>query len=299
VISNDTYEHALKRCFGVEEAAGFVTQCLTKTQLSVTRIRCDIVNNGISNPLPIEDALLVTVQLRDCPEHELWIDGRSMRTAPLSAGTTSIYDLRSDPRVNSMSPFQNMHFHVPLATLSAISESDGKGTIASFEHQPGVGLDDDIIRGLSLALQPAFDQPDQTNRLFVDHVTQAVAGHVAYLFSSLGSGGPNASRQLARRETKQIEEQLDANLNGDLTLSELGEPIGLTGREVERRFAGSTGRMPHQWLLIRRIEKAKGLLVNTNMPVTAIAVECGFSNVQHMRRVFRQLLGLLPGALRH
>ena len=142
------YDATLKACFGIQEAVAFSTRTLGGGEISATRIRCDIADNGLSNPLPREEAWLLTVQLADCPSHELWIDGKPHRTAPLAAGAVSIYDLRTDPRVNSVSPFTNVHFHLPMATLHAIAERDGFAGLGDFPDEPGIGFEDAVIFGL-------------------------------------------------------------------------------------------------------------------------------------------------------
>lgn len=178
------YEERLKACFGLATATAFSTCALGAERLSVTRIQCNRANNGLSNPLPRENAWLLTMQLRACPSHELWIDGKQQDTAPLAAGTISIYDLRFDPRVNSISPFENLHFHLPMATLDAIAAREGYGPVTAIPNDPGIGLRDAVITGLAMAIAPSFDRPNQANQMFVDHVIHAIASYIAQRFSS-------------------------------------------------------------------------------------------------------------------
>ena len=50
--------------------------------------------------------MLVTLPLRECPRHDLWLDGKAMRTGHLKPGMINVYDLRSNPIVNSVSTFE-------------------------------------------------------------------------------------------------------------------------------------------------------------------------------------------------
>lgn len=55
---------------------------------------------------------------------------------------------------------------------------------------------------------------------------------------------------------------------------------------------------PHQFVTMRRIERARGLLLETGQSVEAIAAAVGFTNSSHFHRLFRRQVGALPAALR-
>ena len=92
--SRGLYGQRLGDIFSLKTAPAFATRTLRKTEIAVTDIRCDGENNGLTKPIPREDALLVTLQLRDCPRYDLWLDDKPVTTGPLEAGVTCFYDLR-------------------------------------------------------------------------------------------------------------------------------------------------------------------------------------------------------------
>jgi transcriptional regulator GlxA family with amidase domain len=53
-----------------------------------------------------------------------------------------------------------------------------------------------------------------------------------------------------------------------------------------RGFKVATGKAPHQWLLSRRVEQARNLLIKTDTPLAAVALACGFADRSHFSRVF-------------
>ena len=171
------YGEQLGSTFHLKSAPAFVTQALRKTEIAATYIRCDIENNGLTAPIPREDAFLIALQVRDCPLHDMWIDGRPVETGHLAAGTTCIYDLRRSPIANSISPFETVHFYLPRAALDAIADIENRPKVDNIDHNPGIGVDDPVTCGLGSALLPAFQRADEVNCLFVDHITVAVAAH--------------------------------------------------------------------------------------------------------------------------
>lgn len=276
--------------FGFRSAPAFKTQRLPEAEVAVTRIRCDNENNGMTAPFAIDDAFLVTIQLRDCPSHDLWIEGQARPTAHLAAGTVCVYDLRCNPVVNSISPFDNIHFYMPRRTLATIAEGDGIAPIDEIDTEPGIGFADGVLHGLAQSLLPAFDRPEQTNRLFVDHVSLAMAAHFARRF---GHGEAALARpRFSKREVAVAKEMLDSHRNGSLSLTDLADEMGIPVGQFSDGFADATGVPAHRWQLGRRIDCALAMMREKRFPLEDIAQQSGFANVEHLDRIFLRSLGV-------
>ncbi|TJZ56816.1 helix-turn-helix domain-containing protein [Streptomyces piniterrae] len=89
-----------------------------------------------------------------------------------------------------------------------------------------------------------------------------------------------------------------SQLHTRLTLDRLAERAGLSSRTLARRFAEQLGTSPGQWLLGRRLDAARVLLEQTDLPVEAIATKVGLASAVNLRRRFRAALGTTPGAYR-
>lgn len=63
-------------------------------------------------------------------------------------------------------------------------------------------------------------------------------------------------------------------------------------------FKQSTGMAPHQYVITRRIERAKALLTQTRLPIAEIATRTGFADQSHLTRLMRRHTGLTPKMLR-
>jgi AraC family transcriptional regulator len=88
-----------------------------------------------------------------------------------------------------------------------------------------------------------------------------------------------------------IEEHLDA----ELTLDHLAGVAHLSPYHFARLFKNSTGLPPHQYVIARRVERAKDLLRGKDrFPLVDIAAEVGFSSQSHFTRHFKRLVGVTP-----
>lgn len=88
-------------------------------------------------------------------------------------------------------------------------------------------------------------------------------------------------------------EFIESRLGSDVRMEELARELGQEIRTVTRAFRAATGLAPFEYLTVRRMEKAKQLLL-TGIEVTAIANEVGYSNPSKFAAAFRRVCGCSP-----
>ena len=92
--------------------------------------------------------------------------------------------------------------------------------------------------------------------------------------------------------------RLLGNPSGDIPVAALARSCGLSRSYFIRAFKRSMGLPPHHWLMHRRIERAREMLVRTNERIAEIAICCGFADQSHLTRVFHNVVGESPAAWR-
>jgi AraC-like DNA-binding protein len=92
-------------------------------------------------------------------------------------------------------------------------------------------------------------------------------------------------------------ELLDASLDRQVTLFELARQVHLSPFHLQRRFREATGVTPREYLLRRRLERARELLLE-GATVTETAAATGFSSPGYFSTVFRERVGITPTAFR-
>ena len=91
---------------------------------------------------------------------------------------------------------------------------------------------------------------------------------------------------------------IEDNLSQDISLRDVAAVAGLSASHFKSLFRESVGLPVHQYLIRRRVERAKSLLGEGKMPISQIAFETGFAHQSHLARHMRRLLGVSPKALR-
>lgn len=81
-------------------------------------------------------------------------------------------------------------------------------------------------------------------------------------------------------------------------LQELATRVGLAPSYLAGLFSAQLARSPHQYLNEQRVARAKQLLTTSDLSITAIAGEVGFSSGQHLARAFRRATDMTPRAFR-
>lgn len=97
-----------------------------------------------------------------------------------------------------------------------------------------------------------------------------------------------------RRVTSHIETRLDRPIKS----SELAAVAGLSPCHFSRAFRDSFGCSPLEHVIRRRIEYAQGLMLSAEVPLSQIALDCGFADQAHFCRLFRRVVGETPGSWR-
>jgi AraC family transcriptional regulator len=109
---------------------------------------------------------------------------------------------------------------------------------------------------------------------------------------------PAARSWMTTRRLKLIDELIEARLDTKLTVAELACALELSAGFFCRAFRAAIGKAPHDYIVDRRVSRARALLQNGALDLSAIAQASGFASHAHMTATFRQRLGVTPSALR-
>jgi AraC-like DNA-binding protein len=82
------------------------------------------------------------------------------------------------------------------------------------------------------------------------------------------------------------------------TVDELAERAHLSRAQFVRRFQARVGLAPTRFAIQMRLERARTLIEETDMPLSAIATALGYSDLFFFCRQFKQYLGYAPGTIR-
>jgi AraC family transcriptional regulator len=109
---------------------------------------------------------------------------------------------------------------------------------------------------------------------------------------------PRLKGGLSLPKLKQAMEYMSANLAEDIGLEQIADEMRMSPSHFAHEFRNSTGTTPYQYLLQQRLERAKGLLKTTRLPIQNVSALTGFNYPANFVRTFRQRVGQPPEAWR-
>jgi AraC-like DNA-binding protein len=116
----------------------------------------------------------------------------------------------------------------------------------------------------------------------------------AWHFESLST-----ARELCTdKAMQQIGVWMEGHLAEKISLQELAVQSRLTASSFSRRFKAATGESPQQFLLLKRLDAARQLLLSTDLSLDVVAVRCGFANGFYFSRLWTQRFGIAPARFR-
>ncbi len=104
---------------------------------------------------------------------------------------------------------------------------------------------------------------------------------------------------LSKRQIEGLRDLVVSRLSDRIRLSELADSVKLSPYYFSRQFKASTGETPGTFIMRIRIEQAVKLLTETQLPISEVAYQTGFSSQSHLTRRVRTALGVTPMQLRH
>jgi len=111
--------------------------------------------------------------------------------------------------------------------------------------------------------------------------------------------GPAKSQDpLLLRRLLRAKDRMDAASDEEWPIPRLAKVSGVSEAHFARSFRDAFGVPPHRYLLTRRIERAKALLRDTELPIIDIAFQTGWNSLGTFGRVFRDITGESPTELR-
>ena len=103
---------------------------------------------------------------------------------------------------------------------------------------------------------------------------------------------------LAPWQVRRVSEFIDKHLASSLSTFQLARVVNLSTGYFCHAFKRSFGMTAHTYVMGKRVERAQGLMLTTNEPLSQIALSCGLADQSHLSRVFRRSLGRSPSTWR-
>jgi AraC family transcriptional regulator len=199
-------------------------------------------------------------------------------------------------RTLTSEPFKVMHVYLglPLIRRAAIDVRGPDAKAVSLREISG-GTDSIITTQLGILRDELVDRRAPSTML-VQGLASSLAVHLVRAYSSEEPVSPHGG--LPAFKMHRALTAMQSRIDQELDLSRLAREVQLSDSHFSRSFKKSTGLSPSQYLTRLRIDRARRLLRETEMPIVEVGLEVGYASPSHFAQVFRKEVGVLPSDYR-
>lgn len=158
---------------------------------------------------------------------------------------------------------------------------------------------DTPIEQLAWAVKAEVDEGFESGDLYLEGLATALASRLIRRYSSASDRFASARPQsdgLSPLVLRRALDYIEAHLEGAVTIDDVAAVCGLSASHCKEQFRRSTGLPIHQYVIRRRVDRARALLTETSLPVSQVALDAGFCSQSHLARHMRRVLGVSPAA---
>jgi AraC family transcriptional regulator len=156
--------------------------------------------------------------------------------------------------------------------------------------EPRFQFHDPQIEHVAWALEAEHKNGAPNGGLYTECLGLALAVHLLGRYKSSIA----LKRGLSRIQLRRVTAYIENNIEQDLSLATLAQIAHLSASHFKTLFKRSTGFAVHEYVIRRRVDRAKQLLTRSDLAASQVAAEAGFSHQSHMARAMRRVLGVTP-----
>jgi AraC family transcriptional regulator len=187
-------------------------------------------------------------------------------------------------------PARSLLLRLAPALLRETADVMGLGA-GGAELASSIHIRDPHIERIGWMMQAEDHDAYPSGRIFADSLASALATRLLALQARTS---PRPARALPARRLRDVVDYIEAHLDHDLALAELAAVAGFSLSHFKALFRQATGVPVHRFVLERRVERARAMLLEGTRSILEIALETGFAHPSHMARCMRRVLGLSP-----
>ncbi|KWH36390.1 helix-turn-helix domain-containing protein [Burkholderia stagnalis] len=179
----------------------------------------------------------------------------------------------------------------------SISDAFARATFDQLELKPSqaqircrMRVRDPRLQHIAWALSAELEADDASDPLYAESLCTALVARLADAAPSFRGRRHALAPKAAARVIDYIEDHLDQRL----TLSELAALAAISVPHFKVLFRETLGMPVHRYVVQRRVERAKALLLEGRLSVGQVALEAGFAHQSHLASWMNRLLGVTP-----
>jgi AraC family transcriptional regulator len=221
------------------------------------------------------------------------------RHRPPPAGSILLVPACSPARWRSSGRNDALHIYLEPGLVARVLTETFDLDPARLTVPPLDGLELPHLRAAMFAVDTELTTGGVGGRLAAESLAHLLAVHLIRHVTAPRQWERRRDGSLPRGRLRAVVEYLEEHLEVGASLEQLAAVARLSPYHFARQFKAATGLPPHQYLITRRVERARQLLqAGTDLSLAAIAARAGFADQSQFALHFKRLVGVTPGRFR-
>jgi AraC family transcriptional regulator len=157
---------------------------------------------------------------------------------------------------------------------------------------------DPLLYGIAWELRGQLQGPEGPDLLYVESLLNTAALHLLRHYAASKPRVDAGPTRLFPHALHCVCDYIEANLDQPLTLEELGRVAQYSPCHLDRLFHLAKGQTLHQYVIARRLARARLLVTTTDLPLHQVAALSGFGDQSQLSKQYRRAYGVAPSAER-
>ncbi|MFT3802079.1 MAG: AraC family transcriptional regulator [Burkholderiaceae bacterium] len=251
---------------------------------------------GLDVRVPAMVDFMIVSYKRGSTMMERRFEGRWTRTE-CHPGEISLLTRQQISHWHWTEPIEVDHVYLSDALVSRVSADVLNRPVAQVRLHDLLRVQDPMVTGIVNAIG-AEAAGGLGDALCVEALGTQLVVHLLRRYASVEFVDHSGNGELPPAVRQRVVDYIEAQLDQNLTLESLAALAGMGEWSFCKRFRASFHTTAHQYIVDRRLARARELLTSGSLPVKAVASACGFADQAHLTRVMRERMGCTPAALR-
>jgi AraC family transcriptional regulator len=190
-----------------------------------------------------------------------------------------------------------LHLHIQPDFCRRLAERMNAGDPARYEFRDLFAANDPLVQNISQALVTEMRAGAPSGTLYAESLAHAMTVHLLCKYTNVSVRNKfleTPKGTFPPADMQAVYDYIEEHLAENISLEQLADICHLSAYHFARLFKQKTGYAPYQYVLARRLERAKKLLKATNLTTLEIAQHTGFADQSHLARHFRRSIGVSP-----
>jgi AraC family transcriptional regulator len=220
------------------------------------------------------------------------------RSVPPPAGSISLIPAGGPAQLRSSGSIDELHIFLEPGLVARVAAEAFELDPVRLTVPPLDGLYLPQLRATMLAVNEELMTNGAGGTLAAESLANLLAVH---LIRNVFGPRPPAGRSdgaLPQRKLRAVVEYIEEHLDASPSLAQLAEVAHLSAYHFARQFKVATGLPPHQYVILRRVERAKLLMQGGDLSLVEVAAGAGFADQSKFSHTFKRIVGVSPRQFR-